>query len=206
MVDLHPIEKSYTIAEYLEQEDASELRHEFHNGTLTEMAGGILPHNAIKLRIAGMLDLMLTRQNMPHVACNSDTKVRIEAGNRFVYPDLTVTDGRPQYYRTPEGALRRDIVVNPLLIVEVLSAETRAFDKSENFDLYSAIPGFREYILIEPEILWVKSYFLQDPAQKLWHIQTLTERAAVLSLQTLGLEIPLGELYAVLEKLPGAEE
>ena len=143
---------------------------------------------------------------MPNMILNSDTKVRIEASNRFVYPGLTVTDGRPQYYRTPESALRRDIVVNPLLIVEVLSAETRAFDKSEKFDLYSAIPGFREYILIEPETLWVKSYFLQDPARKLWHIQTLTERDAVLSLQTLGLEIPLGELYAVLEKLPGAEE
>lgn len=202
MVDVHSIEKTCTIAEYLAREDESAVRHEFHNGTLLEMAGGILPHNVVKLRIAGILDLLLMQKKMPHVACNSDTKVRIEAENRFVYPDLTITDGQPAYYRSPEGALRRDIVINPLVIVEVLSEDTRAFDKSEKFDLYSNIPGFREYILIEPETTWIKSYFLQDPARDLWHIQTLTEHDAVLEVQSLGIQIPLPDLYSVLEKLP----
>lgn len=202
MVDVHSIEKTCTIAEYLAREDDSAVRHEFHNGTLLEMAGGILPHNVIKLRIAGILDLLLMQKKMRHVACNSDTKVRIEAENRFVYPDLTITDGQPAYYRSPDGALRRDIVVNPLVIVEVLSEGTRAFDKSEKFDLYCTIPGFREYILVEPETFWIKSYFLQYPARDLWHIQTLTEPNAVLDLQSLGIQIPLPDLYSVLEKLP----
>lgn len=202
MVDVHSIEKTCTIAEYLAREDESAVRHEFHNGTLLEMAGGILPHNVVKLRIAGMLDLLLMQKKMPHVACNSDTKVRIEAKNRFVYPDLTITDGQPAYYRNPDGALRRDIVINPLVIVEVLSEETRAFDKSEKFDLYCSIPGFREYILVEPETAWIKSYFLQDPARDLWHIQTLTDPAAVLVVQALGIQIPLHDLYSALEKLP----
>ncbi|MEQ1744790.1 MAG: Uma2 family endonuclease [Saprospiraceae bacterium] len=202
MIDVLSIEKTYTIADYLDLEDASAVRHEFHNGNLLEMAGGILPHNVVKLRIGGMLDLLLSQHNMPHVACNSDTKVRIEAENRFVYPDLTITYGQPAYYRTPDGAVRRDIVVNPLVIVEVLSEDTRAFDKSEKFDLYSTIPGFREYILIEPEATWVKSYFLQDPDHDLWHISTLTDRNASLPVQALGIEISLTELYGVLEKLP----
>lgn len=202
MVDVHSIEKTCTIAEYLAREDESAVRHEFHNGTLLEMAGGILPHNVVKLRIAGMLDLLLMQKKMPHAACNSDTKVRIEAKNRFVYPGLTITDGQPAYYRNPDGALRRDIVINPLVIVEVLSEETRAFDKSEKFDLYCSIPGFREYILVEPETAWIKSYFLQDPARDLWHIQTLTDPAAVLVVQALGIQIPLHDLYSALEKLP----
>jgi len=202
MIDVHPIEKVYTIAEYLAREDAGEQRHEFNNGIISEMAGGILPHNAIKLRIAGLLDLLLERRKMPHVACNSDTKVRIEAENRFVYPDLTISDGQPVYYRNPEGALRRDIIINPLLIVEVLSDDTRAHDKSEKFDSYCTIPGFREYILIEPETVWVKRYFLQDPANNLWHIQTITDRHATLKLESVNLEISLTELYAVLDKLP----
>lgn len=200
MVDLHPIEKAYTISEYLAREDASEVRHEFHNGTLVEMAGGILPHNMIKLRLAGMLDLLLEKLKMLHVACNSDTKVRLEALNRFVYPDITVSDGQPVYYR--EGTLRRDAIVNPLLIVEVLSEDTRACDKSEKFENYCSIPGFREYVLIEPEAVWVKRYFLQDPANDLWHIQTLADRSALLKLESLGLELSLDELYAVLDKLP----
>ena len=149
-----------------------------------------------------MLDLLLERNKMPHVACNSDTKVRIEAENRFVYPDLTISDGQPVYYHNPEGALRRDIITNPLLIVEVLSDDTRAHDKSEKFESYCTIPGFREYILIEPETVWVKSYFLQDPANNLWHIQTITDRKATLTLQSLHIEISLGELYVVLDKLP----
>lgn len=202
MVDIHPIEKSYTIDEYLAREDASELRHEFHNGTLTEMAGGILPHNVIKGELYTLINLAIRGSKMPHMILNSDTKVRIEAENRFVYPDLTVSDGQPQYYRTPEGALRRDIITNPLLIIEVLSEDTRAFDKAEKLDSYCSIPGFREYILIEPESVWVKSLFLHDPAKRLWHMQTLTDRDGSLKLESINVEIALEAVYAVLEKLP----
>ena len=202
MVDVSSTEKTYTISEYLTQEDASTVRHEFHNGTLTEMAGGILPHNVIKGEFYTLANLAIRAASIPHMILNSDTKVRIEAQNRFVYPDLTITDGQPAYYQSPDGGLRRDIVTNPLLIVEVLSAETRAFDKSEKFDLYAAIPGFREYILVESETVWVKQYFLQDPANNLWQINTLTEPTARLALQSVNLEISLEELYRVLEKLP----
>lgn len=202
MVDLHPIEKAYTISEYLAREDASEVRHEFNNGNLTEMAGGILPHNVIKGEFYTLINLAIRRAKIPHMVLNSDTKVRLEGLNRFVYPDVTVSDGQPVYYRTPEGTLRRDAIVNPLLIVEVLSEDTRAYDKSEKFENYCSIPGFREYVLIEPEAVWVKRYFLQDPANDLWHIQTLADRSALLKLESLGLELSLDELYAVLDKLP----
>ena len=202
MVDVHSIEKTCTIAEYLAREDESAVRHEFHNGTLLEMAGGILPHNVVKGEFYTLVNLAIRSARIPHMVLKSDTKVRIEAENRFVYPDLTITEGQPAYYRSPDGALRRDIVINPLVIVEVLSEDTRVFDKSEKFDLYCTIPGFREYILVEPETFWIKSYFLQDPARDLWHIQTLTEPDAVLDVQSLGIQIPLPDLYSVLEKLP----
>lgn len=202
MITLNVAEKTYTIAEYLEMEDAAMTRHEFNNGTIIEMAGALLPHNAIKLRISGMLDRLLDELKMPHMACNSDTKVRIEAKNRFVYPDLTVSDGMPVYYDTPEGKTRRDTIINPLLIVEVLSDDTRAHDKSEKFDDYCTIPGFREYVLIEPEFVWVKSYYLQDPEKGLWKIQTFTDKNDTLTLHSLQLNLKLEDIYAVLEKLP----
>lgn len=194
--------KHYTIAGYFELEDASETRHEFNNGKLTEMAGGILPHNSIKLRLGGTVDRLLDTQKLPHMALNSDTKVRIEAFNRFVYPDLTISDGTPEYYTTPEGALRRDAIVNPLVIFEVLSEDTRNFDKGGKFDLYCTVPGFREYVLVEPEAVWVKSLYLHDPAGNLWRHQILTDRQAVLTLHSLHFDIPLDDLYAVLDKLP----
>lgn len=153
-------------------------------------------------RFYTLVNLAIRAAKIPHMVLNSDTKVRLEAQKRFVYPDLTITDGQPEYYRNPEGALRRDIITNPLLIVEVLSEDTRAFDKSEKFEAYAAIPGFREYILLEPETVWVKQYFLQDPSNNLWQINTFTDTKARLALQSVNLELALEDLYSVLEKLP----
>lgn len=202
MIALEVSEKTYNIADYLAREDASATRHEFYNGTLQEMAGGIIPHNAVKGRIYSLLDRTLDHPNIPHVPLNSDTKVRIERKNSFVYPDVTVSDEMPEYYTTPDGKLRRDIITNPLLVIEVLSEDTRDHDKGDKFDDYCTIPGFREYVLVEPESVWVKSCYLQDPERGLWKIQTLTDRADTLTLHSLQVSLPLADIYAVLEKLP----
>lgn len=205
MVTVEEEKKLLTIVEYLAAEDAAEARHEFQNGNIIAMAGGTLAHNAVKLRIAGKLDQYVEEKNLPHMVLNSDTKVRIESANRFLYPDVTISDGTPEYYTTPEGRIRRDIIINPLAIVEVLSEETRDYDKGGKFELYGSIPGFQEYILIEPEEAWARSMFLQDPAQNLWKHEIFTGKDARLPIRSLGLELPLAEIYAVLEKLPKTE-
>ncbi|MFN0037742.1 MAG: Uma2 family endonuclease [Saprospiraceae bacterium] len=195
-------ERLYNIAEYLDMEDKAETRHEFNNGTIIEMAGGNLSHNLIKGRIYSLLDQKLDAPKFPHAVLNSDTKVRLERENRFAYPDVTVSDGTPEYYETPHGKTRRDAIINPLLIIEVLSDDTRAYDKGEKFESYSAIPGFREYVLIEPETVWVKVQYLKDPAQNLWQIETLTHPDATLQLRSLNLSLSVADIYAALEKLP----
>lgn len=195
-----------SIAEYLVAEDAAEARHEFRNGKTIEMAGGTLSHNVVKGEIYTFINLAIKSAKIPHMVLNSDTKVRIESANRFLYPDVTISDGTPAYYTTPEGRIRRDIVINPLVIVEVLSEDTHHYDRGEKFDLYCSVPGFQEYILIESEEVWAKSMFLQDPAENLWKHDIFTDKAARLPIRSLGLEIPLSELYAVLEKLPKEEE
>ncbi len=202
MLSLDVSKKYYTIAGYFELEDASEVRHEFNNGTITEMAGGTLPHNVVKGDAYTFFNLAIREKKIPHMVLNSDTKVRIETENRFVYPDLTISDGTPEYYNTPEGILRRDAIVNPLVIFEVLSEDTRNYDKGNKFDAYCTIPTFREYVLIEPETVWVNSLFLQDPAAGLWRRQVLTHLEDTLTIQSLDVALPLKELYAALDKLP----
>lgn len=202
MVALDVLQKIYTITEYLEQEDKASARHEFYNGNTQEMAGAIAPHNVIKGRFYALLDRLLDSPDILHTVLNSDTKVRIEIENSFVYPDVTVSEGTPEYYTTPEGKIRRDIMINPLLIVEVLSDETRLHDKGSKFDLYCTIPGFREYILIEPETIWIKSCYLQDVDSGLWKIQTLTDANQPLILHSLGIQLSVHDLYAALHKLP----
>ncbi len=205
MVTVEEEKKLLTIVEYLAAEGTAETRHEFQNGNIIAMAGGTLAHNAVKLRIAGKLDQYVEEKNLPHMVLNSDTKVRIESANRFLYPDVTISDGTPEYYTTPEGQIRRDIIINPLAIVEVLSEDTCNYEKGEKFELYSSVPGFQEYILIEPEEVWARSMFLQDPAQNLWKHEIFTGKDAKLPIRSLGLELALAEIYAVLEKLPKTE-
>ncbi len=202
MILLDVEKKYYTIAGYFDMEDGSVVRHEFDNGTITEMAGGILPHNVVKGEAYTFVNLAIRAAKIPHMALNSDTKVRIESANKFVYPDVTISDETPEYYTTPEGALRRDTIINPLIIFEVLSEDTRSFDKGDKFDLYCTVPGFREYVLIEPETVWVKSLYLHDPAKNLWQHNILTDRKATLKLHSLNLEISLDDLYAALDRLP----
>ncbi|HRJ17155.1 MAG TPA: Uma2 family endonuclease, partial [Saprospiraceae bacterium] len=84
--------------------------------------------------------------------------------------------------------------------------DTCYYDEGEKFEMYCSVPGFQEYILIEPEQVWVKSMFLQDPAEHLWKHEVLTDKSARLPIRSLGWEIPLADLYTALEKLPKEEE
>ncbi|NJL77062.1 MAG: Uma2 family endonuclease [Saprospiraceae bacterium] len=158
----------YTIEEYLQLEDEAAMRHEFHNGIITAMAGGTVAHNVIKGDIFTYINVFLKSSALPHFALNSDTKVWIPSEQKFVYPDITISDGRPQYYTTAEGRQRRDIITNPLVVVEVLSDSTRLEDKGEKFERYCTIPTFREYILVEPEAAWIRTCHLQDPDAGRW--------------------------------------
>lgn len=202
MVIVEEGKKVLTISEYLEAEDAAEARHEFQNGNIIAMAGGTLSHNAVKGEIYTLINIAIKSAKIPHMVLNSDTKVRIESANRFLYPDITISDGTPAYYTTPEGSIRRDIIINPLVIIEVLSEDTRNYDKGGKFEFYGSVPGFQEYILIEPVPVWARSMFLQDPEQNLWKHEIFTDKDAKLPIRSLGLEIPLSEIYAVLDKLP----
>jgi Uma2 family endonuclease len=206
MLNTEVQEKYYTIADYFALEDASPVRHEFNNGNLLPMAGGILPHNVVKGELYTLLNITLRQPQYPHVVLNSDTKVRMERLNRFVYPDVTVSDGTPVYYETPEGKIRRDTIINPLFVAEVLSEETRENDKGSKFEDYCTIPTFREYLLIEPETVWIKQLYLQEPKSNLWKIDLFTNPDDNITLHSLGITLNLSDLYKVLDKLPKATQ
>ncbi len=189
------LEKTYTIEEYLEMEDQSLEKHEFDNGNIVEMSGALIPHNVVAGTCLRLLENIFLQENIPFWALNSDTKTRLEAFNKFVYPDVTVPDGQPEYYVTPSGKVRRDAITNPLLIVEVLSEGTRHYDKGDKFDQYMTIPSFREYVLVEPETPWVRVIHLSDPAAGIWQMQTETDLTKSVRLHTLGFDLPLADLY-----------
>jgi Uma2 family endonuclease len=184
---------------YLDAEAHSKSKHEYHNGKLIEMAGADYYHNKIKLELALLIERFLRASNLPFETLDSDMKTWFPAKNKFVYPDLTVLQKPPQFFVTENGHVRRDALVNPMLIVEVLSPETAGYDKGEKFELYCSLDSFREYVLVEPETPWVKTIFIEDAANGIHRVKTVTDPNESFYLHTIGCSIVLGDLYKALE-------
>ena len=108
------LEKTYTIEEYFALEDRSEEKLEYHNGKIITLSGGTTDHSKIAVKIITALSILLDDQ--PFEVYNSDIKIQIPAYNKFVYSDVAVVSGSPEYYQG-----RRDTITNPLLVVEILS-------------------------------------------------------------------------------------
>jgi len=187
--------------EYLDLEARSLVRHEFNNGKLLEMAGGDIIHNLVKGEIYSLLKTFVESSQLPCLVLDSDMKTWFPSLGKFVYPDVTVIAKPPQFYVAESGKLRRDAIVNPLLVVEVLSEDTRSYDKGEKFDYYCTLESFREYLLVEPEKTWAKTIYLEDAANGLHRVTTYTDPMASILLHSIGCEIRLADIYRVLEGL-----
>ena len=152
-----------SFTEYLAFEEKSEVKHEFHDGKLIQMAGGTHNHNTISANIIGLLFSFFLKKETPCNTLTSDQKVYVPATNRVVYPDTTVYCGEPEFYLD-----RTAVISNPLLIVEVLSEETAEYDRTTKFENYCSIPSFREYVLVAQDRPFVEAFYLHDPETALW--------------------------------------
>ncbi|WP_437563970.1 Uma2 family endonuclease [Sorangium sp. So ce542] len=138
----------WTYAEYLEQERASPTKHEFLNGEIFAMAGGTPEHARLCLSVGAELRAHL--RGRPCVVYSSDLRVRVQATGLSTYPDVSVVCGRLE--RDPED---KDAVLNPIVLIEVLSDSSEAYDRGQKFAHYRRMPSLREYVLVsqhEPRI------------------------------------------------------
>ncbi|MBC7910817.1 MAG: Uma2 family endonuclease [Pyrinomonadaceae bacterium] len=132
----------YTLEEYFALELASDEKYEFWNGEVFCMSGASLAHNQIARNLGTQLDTQLRKhgcQSFP-----SDLRIKVPAYPPYRYPDLTALCGTPEIEKL--GGL--DTLVNPSLIIEVLSPSTEAFDRGDKFTYYKSINSFSEYLLI----------------------------------------------------------
>lgn len=136
-----PLRAKTSYAEYLAAEETSAEKHEFLDGEVRAMAGGTISHGALAARLAYLLGAAL--DGKPCSVFSSDVRVRIEASNRTVYPDLTVVCGRLE-----RSAVDAEAIANPVLIVEVLSDSTEAYDRGEKWRHYRRLPSLHEYVLV----------------------------------------------------------
>ena len=140
-----------TYAEYLAFEEASETRHEFVAGEIVAMAGGTIEHGRLMMRLAILVSAAL--QGKPCVVLPSYVRVRIRAADRATYPDLHVVCGSVERDADDVNA-----VINPLVVVEVLSDSTAESDRSDKFAAYRRLGSLREYVLVSQRERRVEVY------------------------------------------------
>lgn len=130
-----------TYAQYLAAEQASAMRHEYLRGQVFAMAGGTPEHAALAMAVGAQLSM--ASQGKPCRVFGSDLRVRIEGTDLSTYPDVSVVYGHLERSEIDPNA-----ATNPVLIVEVLSDGTEAYDRGEKFAHYRRLTSLREYLLV----------------------------------------------------------
>jgi Uma2 family endonuclease len=178
--------KVYTFEQYLRREEKATEKHEFYNGKIIKMPGGTDIHSEIAGNVIASLKITVRALPKKFKVYTSDLKIRIESLDAGVYPDALVICEQPEYWQD-----RRDVITNPLLIVEVLSPSTKAFDRK--FDLYKELPSFKEYVLVSTDTPSVETRFREET--DLWRMRTETNIAASVALRSLGIAIAMTDIY-----------
>ena len=181
-------ERTYSLEEYLAFEERSPHKHEFDNGKIIPMAKAKARHNQIAANLTGALKYAVRPLPKKYIVYNSDQKVYIEVENKGVYPDALVVCEKPEFWKGDE-----ELIVNPLLVVEVASRSTRAYDRNGKFMLYQKLPSFMEYILVEQNRPSVESWFRIEADTWKKNIETSLEKSIVF--RSLGVSVDLAEIY-----------
>jgi Uma2 family endonuclease len=176
----------YSPQEYLRLERMSKDKHEYHNGRIYAMAGGSPSHIRITRNVLTSLHIQLRGKTCE--AFGNDQRVQVDVTGLYTYPDVTVVCGQPHY-----DPLASDNLLNPTMLVEVLSPTTEGYDRGDKFRMYRALPSFREYVLIAQEKPWVERYLKDDDGE--WRLTSVEGLEATLPLQTAPCTLALVEVY-----------
>ena len=186
--------KIYTTKEYFEFELASAERHEYDNGEIRLMTGGTPNHNDLVSNLLILLKLSL--KGKPYRTFVTDQRLWIRDLNLYTYPDIMVLEKPIQLQEK-----RTDTVMNPCLIAEVLSKSTKDYDRSEKFLAYRTIETFQEYLLVDQYKIQVEHYV--KTAANQWLLSIYSDPQVILSLNSVGLELKIADLYENIEFIEG---
>ena len=176
----------FTPEEYIALERKAEYKSEYFDGHIIAMSGASSKHNLI----TGDIFYGLYPQLIGH-GCDifiSDMRVRASLGDAYFYPDVVVVCGEPEF----EDDVF-DTLLNPILIVEVLSPSTEAYDRGEKFTRYKHLASLQEYVLVSQDKVSIEHHRRHGKQWMLSHYRALEE---VLQLPAIGCELPLRDIYA----------
>jgi len=176
----------YTIEEYLEMERASNVKHEYYQGEIFAMAGANPRHNWIFTNVFGELCAQL--KDDPCRPYGSDMRMHIPENTLFTYPDISIYCGDPTTIDQDE-----DTVIQPTIIIEILSKSTRDYDRGTKFNLYRDIPTLKEYMLIDTEKIGVEVFRIN--AHNQWELQESKTLQQTAQLPTVGVSLSMQNIY-----------
>lgn len=177
---------TYTPAEYLSLEEQAEQRHELINGEMIAMAGGTTNHNEITTNLCILLKPLVRQKGGKLYVEN--VKLWIPEPEVFTYPDVMVIPGAVDYYGSTQTT-----VTNPSLIMEVLSPSTRDYDQGQKFEFYRSLSSLQEYVLVDPERVYIMLYGRQNDGS--WLLSILEDLAGELVLGSVGVRLAIAEIY-----------
>mgnify|MGYP002777678290 CR=1 FL=1 len=188
-----PPKSHYTPEEYLELEREADYKSEYYEGEIFMMAGGTPNHNRIKenasIEIGGFLRGKTCR------SFSSDQRLLVEETGLYTYPDIMVICGPNQY-----SDIQKNAIVNPVILIEVLSKSTESYDRGEKFKLYRKIETLREYVLIDSQK--VRAEVFRRGESKFWYIASEADSVdGHITLDSIGLTLPLSVVYADTEDI-----
>lgn len=175
-----------TPEEYLAAERLSETRSEYLDGGVFPMPGASINHVQIAFNIGTELNLQL--RTRPCRVLGMDLKVRMPDSRKFFYPDVVVVCGEAQFHDE-----RKDIILNPVLVIEVLSRSTEAFDRGAKFRAYRTIDSLQEYLLVEQDSPLVEQYVREADGR--WALSTAAGLESSLTLPSVECTLNLGAVY-----------
>ena len=186
---IRPTASEYmTLDQYIALEQRTGIKHEYHDGMVRAMAGASEAHSTLGENFYYHSRSYFTEHKVPCRALGSERKLFLPKKNRYVYPDMMIVCGPIERAETVKGA-----ILNPTVIVEVLSEGTATYDRHEKFGFYRQIPTLREYLLVSQDKMYVEIYY-QHP-NGMWQFLYCREPNDTLQLNGVDLAIKMQDLY-----------
>ncbi len=175
-----------TAEDYLRLERAAAYKSEYYAGEVFAMAGSTPEHSLITANVLRELGNLL--KGRPCAPYDSNLRIRVSASGLYTYPDASVVCGALQF-----ADEHRDTVINPTLVVEVLSDSTEAYDRGNKFEHYRTLPSLKEYVLVSQKAPLVDVF--TRGAEAVWALTPVRGIEATVRLQSLDIELRLREIY-----------
>ena len=180
------VQALFTPEEYLARERKALTKSEYRNGRIHAMPGASRAHNLITVHVTGELYIQLRTRTCE--VYPSDMRVKVSAAGLYTYPDIIVVCDEPRFEDS-----HFDTLLNPTVLIEVLSPSTAAYDRGEKFRCYQYLDSLCEYILISQDRVRVEHYLRQAQGWDLTEFHSLSD---VFQLTSIGCELSLQAIYA----------